>query len=180
MAAADIINSAQSYATGIVNDAQQAMADTMNLIGAIGYTQLNAPTISLPNSLPSGLVFDLPKPENIDLQLPTSPGSAPSFQDIGSIDAGVLPILTATPPTLTLPTQPAQMATFLDAPPVINTNITFPEPPSALINPIFDAPVLTERAEPVKPQTMLPSFSAVAPTGMPDAPTDLTTSFEAA
>lgn len=180
MAATDIINSAQSYAAEVVNDAKRAMTDTMNLVGAVGYTRLNAPLIQLPATLPSGLVFDLPSPENINLELPASPGSAPVFQDIGSIDAGVLPILTATPPTLTLPTQPSQMAAFLDAPPVINTNITFPEPPSALINPIFDAPVLVERVEPVKPQTMLPSFDAAMPVGLPDAPTDLTASFEAA
>lgn len=167
-----LIEDARGYASEIVDKASEAMDDARSMVAGIGYVIPNINPVALPNVPAQTVNLTVPALDGTVLDLPPEPTDAPVYQDIGEIDAGALPVLTAAMPTLTLPTAPAQLAAFLGAAPGINTDIAFPEPPDALLNPLIEAPILPARAEPEKPQTMLPVFDAQAPTDMPAAPTD--------
>lgn len=180
MSVDSLISSAQGYATGVTGDARSALNDAASLVRAVGYSIPNIDPVGLPNAPAQSLVLTLPTMADVALDLPSAPGSAPSFQDISVIDAGQVPSLSAVMPALTLPTAPSQLAAFLEAAPGINTNIAFPEPPDALLNPLIAEPVLRDRAEPDKPQVSLPVFDAQAPTDLPVAPTDHEARFNAA
>ena len=175
-----LITAAQSYAAGVTGDARSALNDASTMVHAVGYIQPGFFPVALPNVPVQNLNLVAPILSDVSLDLPTEPGDVPVFQDIAPIEAGIVPALIAVMPTLTLPTAPSQLSAFLEQAPGINTSIAFPEPPDALLNPLIEAPMLPARAEPVKPQTMLPVFDAQAPTDLPVAPTDFETRFNAA
>jgi len=179
MTVATLINEARTYAGEIVDTGVNAMDDAIASVKAIGYTIPNFTPIVLPNEPPSSISTVAPTFDTINLDLPAEPATAPAYQDISDIAIGVLPELTAVAPTITLPVKPNQLAEFLETMPGIDTDIVFPEPPDELLNPLIPAPVLIDRAEPEKPTISLPGFEAVAPTGMPDAPTDYEARFAA-
>lgn len=180
MTVAALITSARAYADTIAATGAEAMDDAIASVKAIGYTIPNFTPIVLPNLPPSSVSVPVPVFDTINLNLPADPAVAPTFTDIGDITIGVLPELTAVAPTISLPTKPNQVAEFLATMPGINTDIVFPEPPDALLNPLIPAPVLPERAEPDRPNVTLPGFEGVAPTDMPAAPTDYEARFAAA
>jgi hypothetical protein len=175
-----LISNAQDYAQSLVDDASGAMADATTAVQAIGYDIPNYQPVTLPSAPPEAIDTTLPALTDVTLELPDAPANTLLFQDISPIEAGVAPVLTAKPPTITLPTVPAAMAAFTSAAPMINTNLTFPEPPSALMNPISDAPTLPSRVEPTKAQVTVPLFTALAPTDTSVAPTDYAEKFASA
>lgn len=180
MSAETLIADARSYASNLVSDASHAMSDAARAVERIGYISPNPTAVTIPSAPVENLGLVAPVLSPVDMAQVTPPAPPVTFQDIPVVDTSGLPVLSATPPAITLPTAPSQLAGFNEAAPTISTNIAFPEPPSALMAPLFDAPVLPTRVEPDKPQTMIPSFSVSAPTGMPDAPTALADSFDAA
>ena len=180
MAVQDLINSAESRVDGFVSEANTALTTAIGAVERLGYTQLTFSGTPLPSAPPQSVSFVLPTLGDVSLDLPAEPVGTLVFQDIAAIQPGTLPTLSAAAPTITLPTEPGALAAFSNVAPTINTSITFPEPPNALLNPLIDAPVLTDRAEPVKPQTLLPSFTAITPLDNTVAPTDLEGSFSGA
>ena len=174
----NLIADARSYTNGLVASAQGAMTAANNSVSAIGYTVPNFQAATLPTPPTAGIDVTPPTLADIELVLPAEPTGALVFQDISPIEAGLAPTLTAVQPELVMPTTPAQVAEFLQTAPAINTNVVFPEPPSALLNPLIDAPVLIAHAEPDKPQTVVPVFTAVAPIDNTVAPTNIQQSFE--
>lgn len=182
MTVATLIQDARTYVktlTGNSDDVLRAAQINLALV-APGPSVLQYAAVPLPATPPSSISLTLPTLDTVVLDLPPEPGAALVFQDISAINAGTVPTLAATPPVIILPTTPSQLAAFTAALPPINTNIAFPDPPSALINPLIDAPVLVDRVEPARPQTLLPGFNAVAPTDSTVAPNDLAGTFDAA
>ena len=175
-----LISSAQTYAGSIVGQATSAMSAATQAVSAVGFSVPNFYPVALPDTPPPSISLTLPELTNVALELPPEPANTLVFQDIAAIEVGSLPVLTATAPSITLPTAPSQLAAFSNTAPSINTSITFPEPPDALLHPLFEAPILTDRAEPNKPQVMLSRFDALAPVDVTQAPGDLTGSFESA
>lgn len=180
MTVASLISSAQGYAGSAVSNAQTALDDAKNLVAAVGYVIPNFYPVALPSQPPASLDIVAPTLDTVTLDLPAEPENTLSFQDIPALDSSGLPVLVATPPVITLPTTPSQLAAFLDSAPAIDTNIVFPEPPSALINPLIADPVLPDRAAPIAPNVALPTFDALVPTDNTAAPTDLEGSFRSA
>lgn len=180
MAVADLISSAQSYATGVLGNAKAALDSASSQVSAVGFLIPNLTPVELPEAPPTSVNTTLPTLDTVTLDLPMEPASNLVFQDIPALEAGIAPVLTAIAPTITLPTAPAQLSGFNEQAPSLNLNIAFPEPSQELLNPLIQAPFLTSRSEPVKPQVLLPSFDAVTPTGMPDAPTDYEARYAAA
>lgn len=180
MSVESLISNAQGYATGVTNAARTALKDASTLVGMVGYIQPGVIEVALPDAPHPTSEMTLPTYQPVDLDLPGEPDDAPNYQPIGAISTLGMPQFTDAAPTLTLPTKPSELAAFLEAAPGINTNFDFPDPPDALINPLIAVPVINDRAEPVKPQVMLPVFDAVAPTDTPLAPTDLDTRFKSA
>lgn len=180
MSVETLINDARGYAADLASQAEQVLESANSLVLAVGYVVPNVVPVDFPNAPPDSIDLTLPVFEPVDMDLPSEPGAAPAFQDIATVDIGTLPLLTASPPTITLPSLPAQLGGFTDAAPAVNTNLVFPEPPDELLHPTFTAPVLVDRVEPDKPQVALPSFDALMPTGLPTAPTDLAGTFDAA
>lgn len=181
MSAETLIADARGYAGNLVSSAAQAMGSAISAVQQVGFLVPNMGSVQLtfpPPAEPLAIIPPLGLP--VDLRLPQQPAGILSFQDIPLVAAGTVPALSVAPPTLKLPTEPSQLPGFLEHAPEINTNIAFPNPPTALMAPLFEAPVLPIRAEPEKPQTLLPSFEVHAPTGMPDAPTALADNFDAA
>lgn len=175
-----LITSAQGYASSIVSQAASAMSSASQSVQAVGFVVPVFTPVALPDAPPSEVNLTLPQSADISLDLPSEPGSTPVFQDIPAMEAGVAPMLTAAVPTITMPTAPAQLAEFHQQAPVINTSLAFPEPPSALMAPLFQAPTLVDRAEPNKPQVMLSRFDTLAPVDSTVAPANLADSFDAA
>ena len=167
------ITQAQNYAASIKSQADVALAQMQSNINNIGFTLVSFSGANLPEApeIPETLTAPVLSPVNLDL--PTEPDTAPEFLPISPIDPGQVPTLTATSPTLTLPTLPSQAAEFTVTPPSITTDFTFPDLPAELVNPVILAPTLPDRTEPTAATVALPSFEAVAPTGDLTAPTDL-------
>jgi hypothetical protein len=172
-----LISNAQGYTSTIVSQATAAMTAANQAVQAVGYSIPNFYPVALPSTPPTSVSLTLPTMGDVTLELPAEPTTELVFQDIPAIEAGPLPVLTAVAPTITMPTAPSALAEFHGTAPSIDTNITFPEPPSALLSPLIDAPTMTERAEPSKPQIMLSRFDAVAPVDSAVAPTDIASSF---
>ena len=168
-----LISNAQTYAAGAISAADSALSTGVAQIQNIGWTALAFDGVALPTAptLPEPLVA--PALQEITVEEASEPDSTLIYQDISAIDAGSAPTFTATAPSISLPSSPSQLAEFQGSMPAVNTNLDFPEPPAELLNPLISAPVLVDRDEPEKPQTNLPAFTALAPTGLPDAPTDL-------
>lgn len=180
MAVSDLITDARAYTGALTTTAGNAMSDAISAVRAIGYTIPNYFPVVLPLAPPSSVILTPPTLNPVDLTLPDDPGAAPAFQDISAVEAGFLPDFSAVTPTINLPTKPNQIAEFLQTAPQIDTNIAFPDPPDALLNPLIPAPTLTDRVEPSSPTISLPGFDGVAPTDMPDAPIDYETRFRGA
>ena len=180
MPVANLITSAQGYAGTVTTQASSALNAATSLVSAIGYIQPNFTPVTLPKAPPATLGLTVPVLADVALDLPAEPSATLTFQDISAIEAGAAPVLLASLPTLTMPTEPAQLAAFLQAAPGLNTAIVFPEPPSVLMNPMIEAPVLPERVSPVAPQVSLPVFGALVPVDNSVAPDDLEGSFRAA
>lgn len=180
MAAADLINDARKYVGALVGEADDAMKDAIRAVQQVGYSIPNIKALTLPQAPGATQALTPAVLLPVDVVAPPTVPTFPTFQDISTFDAGSVPQLNVSVPTITLPSSPSQLAGFNEGAPSINTNIAFPDPPSALMNPVIEAPVLPTRAEPAKPQTLLPSFTATAPTGAPVAPDDLASDFDAA
>lgn len=178
MSVESLISSAQGYAAAVANQANTAMQAASNSIQAVGYSIPNFYPVALPSEPPTNVSLDMPTLDGVTLDLPAEPTGSLVFQDISPFEAGTAPTLVASLPTITLPTEPSAIAQFTQTAPTVNTTIAFPEPPSALLNPLIEAPTLTERDEPIKPQTMLPVFGAIAPVDTTAAPADIQQSFE--
>jgi hypothetical protein len=178
MSVASLTSSAQAYAASTLASSDTAIREALAAVQLVGYTGLSYNPVALP-ALPQ-IPDELTAPElaDVPLDLPVEPDDTLIFQDISPVEAGEAPTLTATLPTLTLPTQPSALSEFQVAVPDVNTSFTFPEPPAVLMNPLIEAPVLTERVEPAAPQVLLPAFTATMPDDIPDAPTGLQTTFD--
>lgn len=176
----ELISSAQGYVTTVTGQASTAMSDATQLVNRIGYTIPNFDPAGLPEppTLPDALTA--PQFDDVPLDIPSEPGSAPVYQDIAAIESGTAPTLSVAAPTFISPTAPSALAAFQTSAPTVNTNLAFPDVPAALVNPLIDAPNLIERTEPTRPQTALPSFDAITPLDTTVAPTDLEGSFAAA
>lgn len=180
MSVETLISDARGYAASVAGDASGAMQDASNAVAAIGFVVPSFTPVAMPDTPPADIAVTLPTLDTVTLDLPAEPGTELVFQDISDFDAGSAPVLSATLPTVTLPTEPSQVAQFTQVAPTIDTSIAFPEPPDALLNPLIDAPTITERDEPEKPVTSLPGFSAVAPLDTTQAPTDYEDRFASA
>ena len=180
MGAQALIADARSYTGTLLGEARGAFTQAIAAVQQVGYTQLTFDGVPMPAAptVPDALVP--PELSSEELVLPTEPGTAPVYQDISAIEAGSAPSFAIEAPTITLPSTPAALAEFVQALPAIDTSFAFPEPPAQLMQPIFDAPVVADRAEPTRPNTNLPGFTATSPTDVPVAPTGLQATFEGA
>ena len=177
MSVETLISQAQGYAATIANQANSAMQSASNAVLAVGYSIPNFYPVALPSTPPTEVSLSVPVMDTVTLDLPDEPAGSLVFQDISTFDAGVAPTFSATMPTVTLPTEPSQIAQFTGSAPAIDTSIAFPSPPAELLNPLIHAPTLTDRDEPDKPQTALPAFTAMTPLDNTSAPTDLEARF---
>lgn len=177
MSVESLISNAQGYASSITSQATTAMQTATNAVLAVGYSIPNFNPVALPSAPPTDVSLAMPGLDTVTLDLPAEPVGGLVFQDIAAIEPGTAPTFSAVLPTLTMPNEPGQVAQFNGVAPTVDTSIAFPSPPSELLNPLIAAPTLTDRAEPEKPQTLLPVFSALAPVDTAAAPTDLEARF---
>ena len=168
-----LISNAQGYASAAIAGADAALSAGSSQVNGIGFTTLSFSGSVLPAAPTLPEPLEAPTLQEIVVEEASEPSATLEFQDISAIETGSLPSFSATAPTINLPSSPSQLPEFQGVMPAVDTDLDFPEPPSELMNPLLAAPVLTDRDEPEKPLTNLPAFTAVAPTGLPDAPTDL-------
>ena len=142
MSVSALISAAQGYASSLVEQATSAMADAAGAASGVGYSIPNLDPVALPNEPEQSISVTVPNLVNVDLVLPVQPESELVFQDIPPVVLGTAPEFSATAPTFTPLTAPAQLAQFLTAAPSVDTTIAFPAPPSELMNPLLAAPVL--------------------------------------
>ena len=173
MSVESLISSAQGYASQMVGQASTAMSNAQSLVLQVGYLEPEYESAGLPKSPPESIDTTLPPIADVTVEYLPEPVAQLDFQDIAQIELGGMPEFNEPTPTLELPNKPSQVAAFNALAPSINTNFDFPEPPDALLNPIFEAPLISDYVVPTKPQVMLPSFDAVAPVLDADAPEDL-------
>lgn len=180
MTVASLIADARTYSSTLVTGAGNALDNAISAVADIGIPFIGSVDVGTPRPPVLGAALIPPRLAPIGLNLPAEPPNALSFQDIAAIEVGALPPFTAIAPTLTLPSAPAQLPAFPASAPGINTNIAFPEPPSALLNPLIAAPVLPDRVAPSSPEVSLPVFGALAPTDNTVAPANLEGRFDSA
>lgn len=169
-AASDLIKDGRAYAANQLSDADAALSDAIGAIQQIGYTNISYSALPMPAPPSNSLGLTAPVLADITLELPAAPANTLVFQDIPAIDAGTAPTFTATAPVFSLPNQPSQLASFTANLPTVDLSAAFPPAPS-LIMP--EAPSFAERAIPIKPTTVMPSFSGTRPADVGNAPDDL-------
>ena len=174
-----LISNAQGYAAEALAGADAALSTGVAQIQNIGWTALSFSGAALPAAPTLPTPLEAPAFQEIVVEEAAEPDVSLIFQDISPIETGAVPTFSATAPTISLPSSPAQLREFQGVMPAVDTDLDFPEPPAELMNPLLAAPVLTDRDEPEKPLTNLPAFTAVAPTALPTAPTDLRGTLEA-
>jgi len=167
-AAAQLISEARSYAQGMVTAAEAAMGDAIGAVSWAREPSVGFVSIGLPDKPASGKDFVLPSFPDIGLELPDDPGTAPVYQNISPVVPGTAPRFSATAPSFSLPSKPSELSPFYETLPSIDLAAEFPDAPE-IIQPL--APTFVDHAIPVKPTTVLPSFSGTRP----DAPADMTT-----
>jgi hypothetical protein len=173
---ASLITSAQATANSMRDQALAATRSATDALGNITFVGFgfNGPT--LPDYQQPGSPPTAPVIPTVTYTAGTAP-AAKDYQSIKDLDLSGQPTFNIQPPTPNFPQQPAQLPGSMLAPPSINTSIPFPTPPAALINPIISELVLPDRAEPSKPQTTLPGFTAITPIDTSVAPTGVDTTF---
>lgn len=164
---------AQAYVETVAGQSGTALQTAIDAVTSVGFTQFSYNPVPLPQLPEVPEPLEAPPLDDVALDLPEEPDDTLLFQDISEIEAGTAPTLDADVPTLTMPTQPSALAEFQATLPSIDTDLDFPEPPSELLNPMVTAPTITERDEPERPQTMLPTFDALAPVDTTEAPTNI-------
>lgn len=174
-----LINAAQAYAEETVQSASDALSQMQLAINNIGYASVTYTGTNLPQAPTLQELIDAPVLDPVNLTIPTEPGAAPEFQAISRIELGVIPEFTGTAPTLNLPSLPSQLGEFNQTAPEITTSFVFPTTPAALDVEIL-APTLMAHVMPSAPSISLPSFDAVAPAAVGNAPTDLSGQYVAA
>ncbi len=175
--ASDVIQDARGYVKPLVDVANSSMADAISAVQWAHEPTIPSVFATLP-APPDG-IKDLVAPTLVDItfDLPTAPSTNLTFQDISPIDAGGVPTLGVSAPSVNLPEKPSQLPEFQAILPSVDLSAQFPQAPD-LIMPT--APTLPTRAEPRAPTTILPTFDGVKPTNLPVAPTDLEGDFNAA
>lgn len=173
MAVADLISNAQGYAATVTSAANSAMSAAASAANAIPIFNISYTPATIP-PVPALPTLQSPQMDTVNLDLPADPGDAPQFQDIAALDAGFIPVLGASAPSVNLPNQPVSLPTFGKVTPLINTSLAFPSAPS-LVAPV--EPVFAEHTIPTAPAVSLPAFTAVAPTDNTVAPTNLSGTF---
>lgn len=171
--AEELINDARGYAQGVLSEAQAALSNATSTITGIGYVSPNVEAPTLDRQLELPVIRSVPQLNDVAFELPTRPGDAPAYQDIGAIDISGAPTSSATAPTLVMPSMPAAMGTFQGQLPTIFTEYDFPAPPDQLTNPALSEPTIVERQAPASPNVVLPTFEAAAPIFGAEAPADL-------
>jgi hypothetical protein len=180
MSAATIIEDQRRYVSDLVDQNKEFLEDAANRMGSIGFVIPNYFPAVLPEAPPLEIDITAPVLQPVEFELPPEPEGIVAFQDIPALDPGVAPTLLAVAPTMNMPTRPSQVADFTDPAPDVNTSYVVPSPPDELMDPFALAPNMPERAAPAKPTVALPSFDAVKPDGLPDAPTNLEGRMDAA
>jgi len=172
-----LINNAQTYVSSVQELADDAIGQMRLDVANVGFTAISFSGISLPEEPEVPDVLQAPDLSPISLELPAEPTDRLVFQDISQIEPGTEPTFSATAPTITIPSAPAQLAEFTGTAPEIVTSYTFPDPPAALDDPIPLEPTLVDREAPTAPTLALPSLEAVLPTNDTQAPTDIADTF---
>lgn len=167
-----LIENAQGYATTVLDNAVEALDEAKSAIQSVGYTNVFFEGQPLPDVPGAELDIATPTLTGVDFVLPVAP-TGPTYQDIDEIDAGFLPTLGVSTPTIDLPVKPSQVAEFVEPAPTIDTNFPFPTPPAELSNPFPTSPVIADHDVPVAPSIQLPAFTGVMPVDTTTAPTGL-------
>lgn len=173
-----LITNAQGYTDSTIELAQSAISDMRADIANTGFTAISFTGTTLPNAPELPDPIEPPTLNPVNLELPTEPSTAISFQEISPIVTGVQPTFDATAPSINAPIMPSQLAQFLETAPAIKTDYVFPDAPDQLIDPTIAEPTLGTYTAPVKPTISLPSFDGVAPTADLTPPADLAGTFE--
>ncbi len=171
--AEELIDDARGYSAGLLTDAQAALAAATNSITGVGFVSPNvdAPTLDQPLDLP--VIRSVPGLSDVVFDLPTRPGDAPAYQDIGAIDITGAPTSTVTAPSLVMPSMPSSMEAFQGEMPMVFTAMAFPDAPDQLTNPAPSEPTIVDRQAPTAPNIVLPTFDTDAPIFSAVAPIDL-------
>lgn len=175
----DLITNAQSFATSAYTTASPLVQNAMSAINGYsfygvggGVREIEPPAKLLLNAV-------IPEFQTVLFEAPAEPADPADFRPDPSFEVGTLPVNTAVNPGFLAPPLPAQLASFTGVAPSITTSFAFPSPPPQLQNPSFTVPTIVDRTAPTKPSVVLPVFDATKPAGLPAAPTDYATQFEA-
>lgn len=175
--ASTLITEARSYAQTMLTAAESAIDEAIGAVNWSGEPHIPVWVANLPDKPDMRLEVTRPLLQTVGLDLPEEPSSALSFQNISPIDAGNVPTLRGTAPIYTAPNKPNQLAAFNIPVPSVSLSAQFPNAPELLV-PVD--PALPTRTEPEKPLISIPTFGGAMPTGLPVAPANLDTRFNAA
>ena len=162
--ASELIDSARSYADGMVSAAEEAMSDAVGAVGSIfGAPHITLNWASFPDKPEE--IGDLKAPELKDITF--EPGDGPDgalkFQDIGTIDTNGAPVNTAKlegEDLLNQNTPPSALSAFNLSSPTLDLLANFPSAPSMILPRDVE---IEDREAPTLPEIQRPSFDGVRP-----------------
>lgn len=179
-----LITAAQSYAEGLVHQAESAMNAANALVAAVGYDIPVSTPVIFGEDPPRGTGLTLPEHPDIEFVVPTEPINDMVFQDLDPLDLTNKPDpFDAARPVYEAPNKPLQLKEFTEVLQTLNTSgIIFPDPPDELLHPVgLTAPTITDRTEPTRIGTIVaPTFDGIRPTDTTVVPTDHQARFEGA
>lgn len=164
MSAEQIIEDARGYASEQLALASAVMKEASSTIGGIGYLMpyanvdvpdftLKAPSVTAPPTLSDLGEFNAGNEPTVQLEMSSIP----------ALNVASMPSSTAVAPSLQDYAPPQVLAAQAPQAPSIRTSFVFPELPDELRSLNVEAPVIGERAEPVKPQLQLSVFDKAVP-----------------
>lgn len=169
--ASALISDAKGYAAQMADAARGYLDDAISAVEWANWgNNIGAPNVSMPDPPEFSSNLALPEFGDVPLELPTSPGTAPTYQNISTITPGAAPTRPGAAPTLNKPNKPSQLRQFTNSAPSIDVRGAFPTAPSVLP---LTAPALAARSEPTKAVVQLPTMGSIRPNMTGDTPTDL-------
>lgn len=181
-----LITAAQSYAEGLVHQAESAMNAANALVAAVGYDIPVAHPVIFGEQPPKSTGLKAPTHPDIPFDVPPEPSETWwEFQNMDDLDLSGRPADLDTPrPTYVAPNKPSQLHEFTGLTPAVKTDFLFPDAPDELLHPNIEAPVirtLTDADRPAPIGTLtIPAFDGVKPVDETVVPTDHQARFEGA
>ena len=169
----EIINDARTYVATMSSAATAAVSEAVKAVEWVSRPYLDQIFVERPDNLGELIApgeLTIPNLDYRDISDTRPPDTKLDIQHIDPVDPGNAPTFEKNAPQVMLPDKPQRIEPFPDKSPSLDLSVLFPSAPNIIMP---EAPVVGIYTAPSKPTTTIPTFDAISPTGLPEAPANL-------